>query len=237
MKVLLGTALVLPIFVLLGSGFSVIPGVDEQQQLLPDSVVEPLEHSSSPIVKGLAEFVKEASRPAGLVLIVAGLLASIYLLKEAFAMDKVGRERMFVVFVLTFFSLLFWAFFEQSGSSVNNFTDRNVDRVFETKTIEQAQVGTTLTLRIEADPSNEALKENEFLSQEYLGHENAAEGLDTQIERGDSRCRGSQEAREKVVGRRLGENNRRSQGLAQVHDDPPDVPPRIGEVRRRDGSG
>ena len=30
-----------------------------------------------------------------------------------------------------FFSMLFWAFFEQAGSSVNNFTDRNVDRVIE----------------------------------------------------------------------------------------------------------
>ena len=32
------------------------------------------------------------------------------------------------------FSALFWAFFEQAGSSVNNFTDRNVDRVFEERT-------------------------------------------------------------------------------------------------------
>ncbi len=31
--------------------------------------------------------------------------------------------------VLTFFSMLFWSFFEQAGSSLNNFTDRNVDRV------------------------------------------------------------------------------------------------------------
>ena len=27
------------------------------------------------------------------------------------------------------FSIFFWAFFEQAGSSVSNFTDRNVDRV------------------------------------------------------------------------------------------------------------
>jgi len=38
-------------------------------------------------------------------------------------------ERVFVVLILMFFSLLFWAFFEQAGSSLNNFTDRNVDRV------------------------------------------------------------------------------------------------------------
>src|SRR5208282_2371300 len=38
--------------------------------------------------------------------------------------------RMYVVLILTFFSMLFWSFFEQAGSSLNNFTDRNVDRFF-----------------------------------------------------------------------------------------------------------
>ena len=125
-KVLIGTFLIIPVFVVLVSGLSVIPGVDEQVKLLPPEVVEPLETSDSPLLKGLAEFVNEASRPAGLVLILAGLGATIFLVREAFRMEKVGRERMFVVFILTFFSLLFWAFFEQSGSSVNNFTDRNI---------------------------------------------------------------------------------------------------------------
>ena len=37
---------------------------------------------------------------------------------------------MYVVLILTFFSMLFWSFFEQAGSSLNNFTDRNVDRFF-----------------------------------------------------------------------------------------------------------
>ena len=41
------------------------------------------------------------------------------------------RERLLVVLILTFFSMLFWSFFEQAGSSVNNFTDRNVDRVLQ----------------------------------------------------------------------------------------------------------
>jgi POT family proton-dependent oligopeptide transporter len=35
-----------------------------------------------------------------------------------------------VALALMFFSMLFWAFFEQAGSSINNFTDRNVDRAF-----------------------------------------------------------------------------------------------------------
>ena len=50
---------------------------------------------------------------------------------------------MYVVLILTFFSMLFWAFFEQAGSSINNFTDRNVDRVFEVDRVTAAQVGQT----------------------------------------------------------------------------------------------
>ncbi len=42
--------------------------------------------------------------------------------------EKIVRERLFVVLVLLFFSTLFWAFFEQAGSSITLFTDSNVDR-------------------------------------------------------------------------------------------------------------
>ncbi len=41
---------------------------------------------------------------------------------------KVVRERLFVVLILLFFSTLFWAFFEQAGSSLTLFTDTNVER-------------------------------------------------------------------------------------------------------------
>lgn len=171
-RVLIGTAIALPVFVLLVSGFSVIPGM-EMLTLIPEAWVEPLETSNSSLIRGLAEFVKEASRPAGLVLIVAGLGASIYLIREALGMEKIARQRMYVVFILTFFSLLFWAFFEQSGSSVNNFTDRNVDRVIETSSVSADQVGQMVELRIMADPTDEGLRELPFLSQEYLGQRNA----------------------------------------------------------------
>ena len=131
-KVLIGTAIVIPLFVIFVSGFTVLPGQDEQYMVINEEAVATLESSESPLIRGVAEFVKEASRPAGLVLILAGLGATIYLLIEAFRMEKVARERMFVVFILTFFMFIFWAFFEQSGSSVNNFTDRNVSRVMGT---------------------------------------------------------------------------------------------------------
>lgn len=40
----------------------------------------------------------------------------------------VERDRMLVAIVLIFFSIVFWAFFEQAGSSINLFTDRSVNR-------------------------------------------------------------------------------------------------------------
>jgi len=48
------------------------------------------------------------------------------------------------VLILMFFSMLFWSFFEQAGSSINNFTDRNVDRVFEDRIVQQSDVGQDL---------------------------------------------------------------------------------------------
>ncbi|HTQ08391.1 MAG TPA: hypothetical protein VMI54_31265, partial [Polyangiaceae bacterium] len=69
-----------------------------------------------------------------------------YLGRQLFALERVARERLLVVLVLTFFSMLFWAFFEQAGSSINNFTDRNVDRVAEHRHVTAAEVGKTLEL-------------------------------------------------------------------------------------------
>jgi POT family proton-dependent oligopeptide transporter len=65
---------------------------------------------------------------AGVVLALFGGAALAFLLFEALRCERVERERLFVALVLMFFSMLFWAFFEQAGSSINNFTDRNVDR-------------------------------------------------------------------------------------------------------------
>ncbi|QDV24474.1 peptide MFS transporter [Aureliella helgolandensis] len=179
--VLVGTFLIIPIFVVLVSGFSVLPMFPEQLSLLPESVIEPLQASESALVRGLATSVEEASRPAGLVLIAAGLLATIYLFWEALRMTKIARERMFVVFTLTFFSIVFWAFFEQQGSSLNNFTDRNIDRVTEERLADQSDVGQTVTLRL--IPANDQTREFDYLSQEYLGHVNGSASINTQIEK------------------------------------------------------
>lgn len=55
-------------------------------------------------------------------------LALGYLLYVAVTSDKVQRERIFVLMILWVYHLLFWAFFEQAGSSLTKFTERNVDR-------------------------------------------------------------------------------------------------------------
>lgn len=91
-------------------------------------------------------FLEEVSKPAGLVLTVLGILAFGYLIKETIKLDKIRRERMMAALVLIFFQMLFFAFFEQAGSSMNNFTDRNIDRVAEIKSVEPEMVGGSIRL-------------------------------------------------------------------------------------------
>jgi len=50
------------------------------------------------------------------------------ILYVAVSSDKIQREKLFLLVILWLFHALFWAFFEQAGSSLTLFTDRNVDR-------------------------------------------------------------------------------------------------------------
>ncbi|MDO5505861.1 MAG: peptide MFS transporter [Pseudoxanthomonas suwonensis] len=45
-------------------------------------------------------------------------------------LDSHARQRIIAALILIFGSILFWALFEQAGSSLNLYTDRNVDRSF-----------------------------------------------------------------------------------------------------------
>ncbi len=174
-RTLIGTLLIIPIIVLFVSGFSVIPGIDKGVTLVSHSFIENLNGSSSPLIRGLATFVEEGSRPAGLVLLAAFFGGFGYLAMQALKMNAIERHRMYVVFVLTFFSLLFWAFFEQSGSSLNNFADRNVDRVSESRLVTDSDIGKTQKFRLVAPGSNELVKDLAPLSQEFLGQINDAD--------------------------------------------------------------
>ena len=143
--VYLCTLLAVPVVVLFVSGFSPFTG-GEAVSLLPSAWVANLQAGGA-LSQVVAVVATEMSRPAGLVLMVSGAVALGYLVTQTVKLPKVPRERMFVVLILTFFSLLFWAFFEQAGSSLNNFADRNVDRVAEERLLGAADVGTTLRLQ------------------------------------------------------------------------------------------
>ncbi len=62
--------------------------------------------------------------------ILMGLLAFVCfnLLREGFKGDNVQRDRILVLMILMTFNVVFWACFEQAGSSLTLFADRNVDR-------------------------------------------------------------------------------------------------------------
>lgn len=95
----------------------------------------------------LLAFLVQRNTIAGYALTGFGILALGLIFVEALRSKKVERERLFVVLILMFFSMLFWAFFEQAGSSINNFTDRNVDRVVGGNTFVQSDVGSTIEVR------------------------------------------------------------------------------------------
>jgi len=142
-----GAILAIPVFALLVSGFAPLTAKHQAVAIIPDAVIQHMQVGGGAVMAVLAVALKEASRPAGLVLMLSGLIALVYLGIETVRLDRIPRQRMYVVLILTFFSMLFWSFFEQAGSSLNNFTDRNVDRVFEARHIAAGEVGQTIHLQ------------------------------------------------------------------------------------------
>ncbi|MBC7986637.1 MAG: peptide MFS transporter [Sphingomonadaceae bacterium] len=66
----------------------------------------------------------------GTLLGVAGAILVAYVIYTAVAkLAKEDRDRIFAAMYLILGSILFWALFEQAGSSLNLFTDRHVDRM------------------------------------------------------------------------------------------------------------
>ncbi|PIE03692.1 MAG: MFS transporter [Acidobacteria bacterium] len=63
------------------------------------------------------------------ILNIAFLAVMFVLLKEAFTgQDRVKRDRIFALIIMMIFNVVFWACFEQAGSSLTLFADRNIDR-------------------------------------------------------------------------------------------------------------
>ncbi len=134
---------------------------NRQVSLVPDALLERFA-SGGTAGQIFGAFLKEISTPTGLILLVTGVGALAYLFIEASRSSKIERERLYVAIILMFFSLLFWAFFEQAGSSINNFTDRNIDRVVGARVVTQDEVGKTITLD---------------MNQEQLGYANGGKAL------------------------------------------------------------
>src|SRR5690606_38982771 len=125
------------------------------------------------VVFGFAAIVQN-KQFAAIVLNGVGMLAFDYLAYEAIRRKKVERQRLFVVIILAVFHTSFWAFFEQAGTSLSNWTDRNIDRVFETRNLSESDVGTVIDFRVmpKVEDGSE-LASLPVLNQEQLGHVNA----------------------------------------------------------------
>jgi proton-dependent oligopeptide transporter, POT family len=152
LAVYLGALLCVPVLALMVSGFSPLTKDHKTLVLVPTEFVERFTKSDSSWMQAIGKVVAPVSKahPSGYLLVLAGLVAAGYLGFKVVRLERIARQRMYVVLVLTFASMLFWAFFEQAGSSVNNFTDRNVRRVFHAATarvITAADVGTSVRLQ------------------------------------------------------------------------------------------
>ncbi len=64
----------------------------------------------------------------GLLMGAGALLVGYVLYTAVFKLPREDRNRIFAAMYLIFGSILFWALFEQAGSSLNLYTDRSVDR-------------------------------------------------------------------------------------------------------------
>ena len=117
-------------------------------RIIPVWIFAPLTNSTRIVLKVIGIVLAEMSTLPGMLLFVMGILATSYLLIYSLISPKVERQRLWVVVVLMFFSMLFWAFFEQGGTSMNNFTDRNVDRVQENRVVLQEEVGQTIEIEL-----------------------------------------------------------------------------------------
>lgn len=64
----------------------------------------------------------------GILLIFTFLYIGYTLIKEGIKGGKILRDRMIIFIILCLFNIVFWALFEQAGSSLTLFADRSVDR-------------------------------------------------------------------------------------------------------------
>lgn len=64
----------------------------------------------------------------GWLMLICGAALLLYVLVEAFKLDRDARDRVFAMIFFILLQPVFWGLFEQAGGSINLFTDRFVDR-------------------------------------------------------------------------------------------------------------
>ena len=152
--VYLGTLLAVPLFMFFVSGGALVQSEGKPITLIQEKTINDLKGSDNTLERISGVCLEQVSQPVGVVLTLSFLAAFGYLIVETFRLPTVPRHHMYVVLILMFFCMMFWSFFEQAGSSINNFTDRNVDRVFNAeRTITESDVGKTINL----EPTQEQL--------------------------------------------------------------------------------
>ena len=97
---------------------SVFPGLDQERLIYVIGIIG---------VFGVWQLVQRTSE-VGVMLTIVGAVVIIGILWfSLFNCEPRDRDRMIVMLILIAISVLFWALFEQAGSSLTLFTDRNVD--------------------------------------------------------------------------------------------------------------
>ncbi len=101
-----------------------------RRRLFAGISVEWLIYASSLVLVIFAWFLLRLPALVGTLLLVMGAAVALALVIYAlWKCDRVERDRLVVVCVLILFTVVFWAFYEQMGSSLLLFADRLVDRV------------------------------------------------------------------------------------------------------------
>ncbi|MFN2395607.1 MAG: peptide MFS transporter [Bacteroidales bacterium] len=78
----------------------------------------------------LLTFLIYKSNFAGYLLYAILVFVVVIVGKSFFEITKIEREKIIAIFILAFFSTVFWAFFEQAGSTITLFADKNVNLIF-----------------------------------------------------------------------------------------------------------
>ncbi|HKX57078.1 MAG TPA: oligopeptide:H+ symporter, partial [Xanthomonadales bacterium] len=110
-------------------GLAEPPDVDKlQQSVLPGIRLEWLIYASSLLLVVAAWLLLQHQHLVGHLLALMGCAVAAGIIWYAFnRCDSTERDRLLVITVLIFFTLGFWAFYEQMGSSLALFADRMVD--------------------------------------------------------------------------------------------------------------